>query len=434
MRKIFSFLAKLLFSLLFTLVLIEGGLRLFPQVVPLELLIYFADTPRGEIAQRRHLPTKWGTVVVERDDGGPELRIFEPFAEIVLPGREDEVTVVMDEMGFCNPPGSNYQSAKIQVIAVGDSFTTCHGVRPDETWTNQLALLSGVSVYNLGRGKSGLHEYIQLLKKFGLPKSPQLVIMNVYEGNDLRDAALYYYYRLNHDATLTTATSQEAAQNQTWWQQYSYAYNLGAASLQYGAALNSASADLLEPSDPFLFAVADVPERYFIGIQQINFKYQIVFPDRTITLNNKNADVDEVLVARHLYNKAIEPGVMQAIDEALSNFVELSKQDHFIPVVTYTPSAHTAYAATVVYEDPSLHTLMPWFSQQQRTYFQERGQELGYFFVDLTPALQAAAQGSHSGELLYARADLHLTPQGHLVVARAINQALQDLKVLATKN
>ncbi len=433
MRKIFAFLAKLFFSLLFTLVLIEGGLRLLPQVVPLELLIYFADTPRGEIAQRRHLPTQWGTVVVERDDGGPELRIFEPFAEIVLPGREDELTVVMDEIGFCNPPGNNYQNAKIQIIAVGDSFTTCHGVRPHETWTNQLASLSGVSVYNLGRGKSGLHEYLQLLKKFGLPKSPQIVIMNVYEGNDLRDAALYYYYRLNHSDDTPTTESQ-TGQSQPFWQQYSYAYNLGAASLQYGSALNSASADLPEPSDPFLFPVSDVPERYFIGIQKINFKYQIVFPDRTITLNNKNADVDEVLVARHLYHKTLEPGVMQAIDAALNTFVELSKQYHFIPVVTYTPSAHTAYAATVVYEDSSLQTLMPWFSQQQRAYFQEKGEELGYFFVDLTPALQAAAQGSNSGELLYARADLHLTPQGHLVVAKAINQALQDLKVLATRN
>jgi hypothetical protein len=434
MRKISTFLAKLFFSLLFTLVLIEGGLRLFPQVVPLELLIYFADTPRGEIAQRRHLPTQWGTVVVERDDGGPELRIFEPFAEIVLPGREDEVTVVMDEMGFCNPPGGNYQRAKIQLIAVGDSFTTCHGVRPHETWTNQLASLSGVSVYNLGRGKSGLHEYLQLLKKFGLPKSPQLVIMNVYEGNDLRDAALYYYYRLNHGDTAATATSQEADPNQTFWQRYSYAYNLGAASLQYRSALNSASADLPGSSDPFLFPVSDVPERYFVGIQKINFKYQIVFPDRTITLNHKNADVDEVLVARHLYDKIIEPGVMQAVDAALSAFVELSKQYNFTPVVTYTPAAHTAYAASVVYEDPSLHTLMPWFSQQQRAYFQEKGEELGYFFVDLTPALQAAAQGSNSGELLYARDDLHLTPQGHRVVAKAINQALQDLKVLATRN
>jgi hypothetical protein len=73
MRNLFSFLAKLLFSLVYTLVLIEGGMRLFPQVVPLELLIYFAENPRAEIANRRNLPTTWGTVVVERDDGGPEL-------------------------------------------------------------------------------------------------------------------------------------------------------------------------------------------------------------------------------------------------------------------------------------------------------------------------------------------------------------------------
>jgi hypothetical protein len=361
------------------------------------------------------------------------LRIFKPFAEVALPGRE-EVTVVMDQIGFCNPAGSNYQVPKIDIIAVGDSFTTCHGVKPEETWTNRLASLTGLSVYNLGRGKSGLHEYLQILKKFGLPKSPQIVIMNVYEGNDLRDAAMFYYYRLNHaPQAAATLMPEQADPSPALWQQYSYTYNLAAAFMKYQAA-NSASGGLPERSDPFLFPISDVPEHYLAGINQINFKYQLVFSDRTITLNNKNADVDEVLVARHWYNKTIEPGVTQAIEEALNTFVELSKQHHFLPVLTYTPSAHTTYAANVVYEDPSLQQLMPWFSQEQRAYFKEKGEDLGYIFVDLTPALQAAAQGGGSEGLLYERADLHLTPTGHVIVAQAINQALQDLSVLTARN
>jgi len=440
MKKVLTFLVKLLLSALFTLALIEAGLRLFPQIVPLELLIYFAEDPRAEIAYRRNLPTKWGTVVVERDDGGPELRIFKPFAKVALPGRE-EVTVVMDELGFCNPPKSNNQVAEIGIIALGDSFTTCHGVKPEETWTSKLASLTGLPVYNLGRGKSGIHEYIQFLKQFGLQKSPRLVIMNIYEGNDLRDAGLYYYYHLNHmsdnidTAAMATASSQPAPGPVSFWQRYSYSYNLADAFLNYLSDNFLASpSDPAERSDPFLMAVSDLPTHYLAGIKTINFNYKVVLANRTIRLNSKNADIDEVLVARHLYNQAIEPGVMLAIEEVLTNFVQLSKQHHFVPIVTYTPSAHTAYAAQVIFEDPSLNELMPWFSHQQRTYFKEKGTELGYFFIDLTPALQAAAQGSTSEELLYSRNDLHLTPAGHAVVAEAINQALQQLKILKVSN
>ncbi|MBI1878975.1 MAG: hypothetical protein HYR94_12285 [Chloroflexi bacterium] len=338
----------------------------------------------------------------------------------------------MDELGFCNPPGSNDQGGEVDIVALGDSFTTCHGVKPEEMWTTKLASLTGLSVYNLGRGKSGIHEYIQFLKKFGLQKSPRLVIMNIYEGNDLRDAGLFYYYRLNQMNAGAVAASQPAAEPVSLWQRYSYTYNLADAFLNYLSA--SSSSDAAERSDPFLMAISGLPAHYLAGIKTINFNYKVVLADRTIRLNHKNNDIDEVLVARHLYNQVIEPGVTLAIEEALINFVQLSKQHDFMPLVTYTPSAHTAYAAQVIFEDPTLSELMPWFSQQQRNYFKEKGEELGYLFVDLTPALQAAAQTNTSAELLYTRTDLHLTPEGHVVVAKAINQALQDLKVLTARN
>lgn len=431
MGKIFSFLFKLTFSLLFTLLLIEMGLRLLPQVVPLPLLVYFAEQPRTEIAQRRSLPTQWGTTVLERDDGGPELRIFKPFTTISLPGHED-LTVTMDQIGFCNPPGVNYETGRFDLIASGDSFTTCHGVRPAEMWSTQLAQLTGLSVYNLGRGKTGIHEYLQILKKFGLPKSPRIVLMNLYEGNDLRDATIYYYYRLKHGQTnpaeAAPATNPEAGWLTNLLQDYSYSYNLAAAFQKYEAAN---SGETVERTDPFLLAVDSLPRQYLDGLDQINFVYKVKLSDKTMTLNRKNADADEVLMARLLRDQALDPGVLQSIQEALRTFVALSKEYGFVPVVSYSPSAHTAYADSIIYEDDSLYELMPWFSNQQRTFFQEKGEELGYQFVDLTPALQAAAWDNSSEDLLYSRADLHFTPRGHRVAAEALSRALQELKLLA---
>jgi hypothetical protein len=442
MKQIFSLLTKLTLSLIFTLALIELGLRVLPQVLPLPLLIYFAEQPRTEIAQRRNLPTQWGTVVVERDDGGPELRIFKPFTQISLPGHED-FTVTMDQIGFCNPPGSNYQTASFDIMAIGDSFTTCHGVRTHQMWSSQLAQLTGLSVYNLGRGKTGVHEHLQLLKKYGLAKSPRIVIMNIYEGNDLRDAAVFYYYRLHHAQDPATLPESPPDNNGSTvsllglLQNYSYTYNLAVAFQKYGAAADlsgTGSAEVVQRTDPFLIAVDALPPQYLADLDKINFKYQLKLTDRTLGLNHKNTDTDEVLMARLLSTHSLDPGVWLAITEALRTFVALSQQYHFVPVVSYTPSAHTAYADSIIFEDPALNELMARFSREQRRFFQKQGEEIGYKFIDLTPALQAAAQENSSQDLLYGRGDLHFTPRGHQVAAETMRQALQELKVLAQTN
>lgn len=410
MKKTLIFLAHLSVSILLTFLLIEVGLRLFPGLVPLPLLIYFDEDLRTEIAYRRNLPTKWGTEIVERDDGGPELRVFKPFTKIAWPIQED-VTVVMDQLGFCNPPESNYQAAKIDLITLGDSFTTCHAVNPQDTWTSKLASLTGLSTYNLGRGGIGIHEYVQILKKYGLDKSPQYVIMNIYEGNDLRDGGVYYYYRQNS----RSPENQPApvTPNAPFYNRYSYSYNLANAFLKFFFYASNAPAQ--SDRNPFSVSLED---------QDINFKYSFVFPDRTVAFNPANTDTDEVVVARYLSHHQVEAGVFTAIEEALTTFVKLSKEYNFVPVVTYTPSAHTAYEANVVFEDPALSELMREFSHQQRTYFQKKGTELGYTFIDLTPALQTAAQANGSQNLLYYRKDLHLTRAGHLVVAQTISQLL----------
>jgi hypothetical protein len=302
-------------------------------------------------------------------------------------------------------------------------------------WSTQLAQLTGLSVYNLGRGKTGVHEHLQILKKFGLPKSPRIVLMNLYEGNDLRDATIYYYYRLKYGQTnpaeSTPVDSQPVAGLTGLLQNHSYSYNLVTAFQKYEAANAAGSTATVERTDPFLLAVEALPPQYLAGLDQINFVYKVKLTDKTMTLNRKNADADEVLMARLLRDQTLDPGVLQSIEEALRTFVALAQAHGFAPVVTYSPSAHTAYADTIIYEDDSLYELMSWFSNEQRAFFQEKGQELGYTFIDLTPALQAAAQDNSSEDLLYSRADLHFTPRGHRVAAQAMSQALQELKLLA---
>jgi hypothetical protein len=429
MKSILVFSAKLIASILFTLALIEAGLRLFPRSIPLDLLIHFDEQPRREIALKLGLKTRGETVFIERDDGGPDLTIFKPFTTVVWPVEENGTVsrVVMDQNGFCNPPEIDFHRPQVDIITLGDSFTWCNAVDPQDTWASKLSAITGLSVYNLGQPGIGAYEYIQIFKKFGIQKSPRIVIMNVYEGNDLRDVARYYDYRRYHEPTgentqPTPMSSRSVAisdviLDKKLLEEHSYTYNLANSLFEYWQASDPPS-----PSSPD--TSGEVRKR------KINFKYSFVFAEETIPFNPENVDIDEVDYAERLFNQELQFEVFGALREPIESFVELSQQYGFVPIVTYTPSAYTAYAANVVFEEPALKEIMPWFSHQQRDYLKEQAAALGYTFVDLTPALQDAARAHGPQELLYYRYDLHLTSAGHTVIAEAISQALQDMDLI----
>jgi hypothetical protein len=417
MKKIIDFLIKVLFSVLFTLLLLEAGLRFFPEVIPLDLLIHFHLKPKAEIARNRGLPTMWDTFPLERDDGGPEIRLYKPFT-IVAWAVEDYGTdsvVQMDDMGFCNPPDQSYHRSQIDIITLGDSFTACHAVNPTEAWTSKLGSLTGLSVYNLGRGGIGIHEYLQILKKFGLQKSPRVVIMNVYEGNDLRDAGRYIEYRRQAEERKKTGFKPTPTPSPNLLEDNSYTYNLAYATVQYLQTTEPADASVSAASQPVK--------------EEINFRYSLVFSDKTVEFNPRNVDRDEVRNAIRWQKGEIDPEVFDTIEDALTTFVELSREYNFVPVMTYMPSVYTTYAENVAFDDPELDELMPWFSLQQRAYFEQKGEELGYIFYDLTPSLQASARAGGSGNLLYYRYDLHPTVLGHAAIAEAISQFGSDLEI-----
>ncbi len=429
MKKGLTFSAKLLFSSLFTLVLLEAGLHLFPVIIPLPLLVYFNMFARAEIAHKLNLSNKWDVIYLERDDGGPELWVYRPLAMVRWPVKDNGAVEIrqMDEVGFCNPPENSYHLPQIDLIALGDSFTTCYAVNPLDTWSSQLGGLTGLSSYNLGRIGLGTHGEIQILKKFGLQKSPRIVILNVYEGNDLRDALRYYQYQQHQEQPETESPdlNQELTEAGLLGR-YSYVFNLAFAFIKYSQEIffNSTSPD----------ASDSLPE--LASSNEVDFRYDLVFNETVIPFNASNEDQDEVYQARSVQNRT--PGgenlVKKVINEPLAVFVKLARQYGFVPVVSYTPSAYTAYAAKVAFKDPTLTETMSGFSQYQREFLKLQGQELGYKFIDLTQPLQMAAQAGGPDKLLYFPDNRHLTPAGHATVALALRQALQELKLIPDDN
>ncbi|MFQ5545395.1 MAG: hypothetical protein ACE5FE_05380 [Acidiferrobacterales bacterium] len=412
MKKCFRIFSKVIVSLLIVFAFLEIGLRIFPSLIPIEFLIKFQEELRAEIAKRRHLPTRDDIVLLDRDDGGPphRLRVYKPFTKFTYAFKDAGIakTVVMDRTGFCNPPQHDYDIPTIDIIALGDSFTWCTSVNPEDTWTSKISSLTGRSIYNLGSPRLGVYEYLQILKRFGIQKSPRVVIMNIYGGNDLRDAVFYQSYRQatkdNGDVRLTSTPCATLSHypcmissllKEGTMARYSYAFNLALA-----AGRRSFVYKRLKP----------------------NFRYRLVFPGNVIRFNIDNTDGSEIIQAKRLRAQETD---LEIFTEALKTFVDLSRQNTFVPVVTYTPSAHTVYGANVVFEDAALSDLMPWFSRTQRSFFKAKGDELGYMFIDLTSSLQAAALSKGAQDLLYYPSNLHLTRRGHKVIAERISGALQ---------
>ncbi len=380
-----------LFSLSLLLLSLELALRLVPAAIPPGLLARFQSEIRGPIARARGLPTNDAVQLLPRTDGGPPLRLWKPGARITMayadPG--SVATVEMDELGFPNPPGLA-QRAAFDVVAIGDSFTFCTNVTPLETWPHQLAAITGDAVLNLGKGAIGPYEYLEILRRHGLPKRPRVVVMNVYEGNDLRDAARYHEHRARGGGDEEGASKEAPAISP----KRSYALNL----------IGALGEALIEAMTP--------PEE--------EFRYRVTLAGgETLLINADNADLDEVKTARAIARGELDPA---AWDEALAAFSALAREHGFRAIVSYSPSAYTAYTASVDFTDPSLRGLMRDFSRRQRDWLAEATGRHGLEWLDLTPAL--AARAAASGTSLYFPLNRHYSQAGHRAVAEILAEQI----------
>lgn len=71
------------------------------------------------------------------------------------------------------------------VVTIGDSFSTSTGPQPLHFTSVAERLLEDVEVYNMGAPAIGPPEYLLLLGEDALPMQPDLVIVNLFVGNDL---------------------------------------------------------------------------------------------------------------------------------------------------------------------------------------------------------------------------------------------------------
>lgn len=417
-------------NVLLLVFVLEVVLRMSPSIVPAFVLVHFNENIRSGAAKGRYI-TKDDVTLIKRDDGGPELTTFRKYQKLnhTYDDKDSVNTVMMDEIGFCNPKGLYSSREKFDIISLGDSFTWCTAVAINDTFTYKLSRLLDNSTYNLGRPGVGLYEYIQFLKHFGLQKSPKYLLFNVYEGNDLRDAFTYLNYidtiRLKKEKNFIDISIDFILK-------YSYAINMIVAlveadynNVKYFSSFTnkvdvsiSASVELLEKN-----------QQNRKSEKKINrdFSYKIYLKDKYVQLNPYASDLDELRMAEHIFSNE---GETYVFDKALKDLSGLSDKHKFKVILIYIPSAYTAYRDSVVFSDKKLEKLLSVYSSILRKYFSKSSKEYGFYFLDLTTKLQNHHRTAKEQELMYFPSNVHFTQYGHTIAAKAIAEFLSEKKIL----
>ena len=299
-------------------------------------------------------------------------------------------------------------------MTIGDSSASCALGRAEPNWPARLGTLLGRSVYSLGKGDAGPYDHLQILLDFGLARHPDIVIMNIYEGDDLRDAVLYWdYVRAAKQGRrlFGRADDRHLIPDYGRWLanpvgRHSYAWNLLVTGLHrtfrgLGQSVLLAAGRLPRPPD---------------------LRYSLAFSSRDMPFNTENRDEGEVAYARLLRAGTVGTSVF---DAALERLVALAGERRFQAVVALSPSAYSAYAAYVHFDDPALAPLLRHYHAALESYFAGKAKLLGFIFVDLTPDLQRAAAELQADRLLYDPITVRYTSEGERVVARSLAQALQ---------
>jgi hypothetical protein len=286
-------------------------------------------------------------------------------------GRTDEYRT--DRYGFRNAPGLT----RADVVFIGDSYTEAAETPEKDTFPGRVAGITGLTAANLGRGAYGPQQELIVLKRYGLKFSPRLVVWQVFDGNDLLDAAEFERWKEDPDS--------------------------GGVSLFRRYFSNSLTRNWLKKTLglPF-FSGPKATLRYKDGgAKSLSIRYH----ERQFARRG-----DPALAAAE---RAIEEGYRICSKRGIDFLVI------FIPTMLRVLEPYIEFereedgAAYTVSEDgPDFESATAEFCRRT-----------GFAYMNLEPALRAAAEAGERD--LFIPSDEHLAPGGHEVVAREIAAWIQ---------
>jgi len=207
-----------------------------------------------------------------------------------------------------------------------------------------------------------------------------MVVMNIYEGNDLRDAVRYSNY--------TSGTGVFKHKKQPAGGLFAGSYVLA-----------------------FLKSSIELAVKSIARSVEIDFHYDVVSQGKKVAMNIANGDMDEVEHARSIAAGKINYDVF---DAALAAFATFAEKGSFIPVVSYLPAAYSAYRYDIRFNDAQVGRDVLRNADARRAWLKQAAIRHQLHFIDMT---EVFVQAVKTGPLTHFPANVHFTGEGHRVAA-----------------
>jgi lysophospholipase L1-like esterase len=372
------------------------------------------------------------TVENEWRDGDIIRMGFVPAA--MSEGRLHRYPLHTDREGFRNAA----TRARIDVAALGDSFTDALTMAADASWPVQLEKRLGLAVQNYGTSGFGPQQERLVLEDYGLTHHPRLVVLAFFAGNDIRDAERFEEFE-HGDGALTRQSQGWKIKDifiraETWYVTTALQAARGAASPGVAAQTPDGQevGDAGSHREP-----ADRSPQFDRGVFTIPVHDKVLrFALMPPYLNLLRFSAQD-LAARRGWTLALENirRMQHASRAAGARFVVMFipfKSQVYLPLLLRSFGRERLAQALQFFlpDDPTAPDVGRFARNRlaQNGLMQEFCTREGIPFLDLTPALQ---QRVERGEAMYFQDDSHFNEAGEAMAAATLADFLQAQGLLA---
>ena len=171
-RAMIAGVCLVLLSLVLSVILGEGLIRLVTGLLPAEVQSQIRNTPSRRGVSHPYIGY-----------------LHKPNNPLIIAGKDFRAVHQTGEHGFRNVSSS---PERADIVALGDSLTFGYGVEDDQAWPALLAHdLQLNHVINLGLIGAGPQQYLRVYETFGVQLRPRILLVGLFIGNDFWDADLF---------------------------------------------------------------------------------------------------------------------------------------------------------------------------------------------------------------------------------------------------
>ena len=163
------------------------------------------------------------------------------------------------------------------------------------------------------------------------------------------------------------------------------------------------------------------------------FKYYRIFNEVKFPYNPLNSDLDEVAHAE-LFNtgKITTKEIERLWSRPIKDLNHIAKNNSAKAIFIYIPSAHSAFRPNVIFEDPGTGDLVTKFSEAQQQIFMTICKANKLNCINSVRPFQS--YNKKNKEPSHFPINLHLTVNGHELIARLVADFIGSLNLMLLEN